>query len=253
MPAWVMSLAPSNVTDDTLLNGRVLLRQPAAGYRAGIDAVFLAAAVPAQAGDRVLDLGLGTGAAALCLLARVPEARMAGLEREAAYAALARYNATANRRDLQVVEGDVGAPPDLGLFDHVLTNPPFIEDGQGTRARDPARAAAHSGDVPLAHWLAVAGRLLRPGGTLTVVFPARREGELLAGLPAGDVRLYPLLPRAGRAPKRLIVQVRTGRPAALTRLPGLILHGDAPGFTAAAESILREGQALPLDGEGAAA
>lgn len=250
-----MSLAPSDITDDTLLGGRVKFRQPATGYRAGIDAVFLAAAVPARAGDSVLDLGIGTGAAALCLLCRVPGVIVAGLEREASYAALARHNAEANgwTDRLRLMDGDVDAPPDLGLFDHVLTNPPFIEDGQGTRARDPARAAAHSGNVPLAVWLAVAARALRPGGTLTVVFPARREGELLAALPPGDVRLLPLIPRVGRVPKRLIVQVRTGKAPALTRLPGLVLHGDAPGFTPAAESILREGHALPLDEGGSAA
>ena len=244
-----LSLARPDFTDDALLGGRVTLRQPANGYRAGIDAVFLAAAVPAQAGDSVLDLGIGTGAAALCLLARVPGATVVGLEREPAYAALARHNAMANGWPdrVRVVEGDVNTPPDLGPFDHALTNPPFLEDGQGTRARDAARAAAHSGDVPLADWLAVAAAALRPGGTLTVVFPARREGELLAGLPPGQVRLLPLIPRHGRAPKRLLVQVRTGVAPALTRLPGLVLHGAAPGFTPTAESILREGRALPLD------
>ncbi|MBF0393554.1 MAG: methyltransferase, partial [Alphaproteobacteria bacterium] len=59
-------------TDDTLLDGRVRLRQPTHGYRAAIDPVFLAAAVPAGAGQRVLDAGCGAGAALLCLCARVP-------------------------------------------------------------------------------------------------------------------------------------------------------------------------------------
>lgn len=236
-------------TDDTLLGGQVRLRQPAAGYRAGIDAVFLAAAVPARSGDRVLDLGVGTGATALCLIQRVAGVTVTGLEREPAYAALARHNARVNgwADRLRVIEGDVAAPPDLGVFDHVLTNPPFLEDGQGTRARDPARAAAHSGDVPLAAWLALAGRCLKPGGTLTVVFPARREADVLAGLPAGAVTILPLVPRAGRAPKRLILQVHSGAAPRITRRPGLVLHGDAPGFTPAAESILREGRALALD------
>jgi len=248
-----MSSAPADVTDDAFLGGRLRLRQPAAGYRAGIDAVFLAAAVPARAGEHVLDLGLGPGAAALCLLWRVPGAAVTGLERDAAYAALARHNAAANgcADRLDVVEGDVGASRDLGPFDHVMTNPPFIEDGQGSRARDPGRAAAHSSDVPLAEWIAAAARALRPGGTLSIVFPARREGELLAALPPGALRLLPLLPRPGRAPKRLIVQLRTARPAGLVRLPGFVLHGDAPGFTKAAESILREGHALALDAPGA--
>lgn len=245
------SSVPDPFTDDTLLGGRVKLRQPAAGYRAGIDAVFLAAAVPAQAGDAVLDLGLGTGAAALCLLQRIPGLVVTGLEREPAYVALARHNARTNGWEarLLVLPGDVAALPHqlAGRFDHVFTNPPFIEDGQGTRARDPGRAAAHSADLPLSGWIAAAARCLRPGGMLSVVFPARREADLLAALPAGRVRILPLVPRLGRPPKRFILQLSLGAPPSLVRLPGLVLHGESPGFTAAAESILRDGAALVLD------
>ena len=57
-------------TDDTLLDGAVIFRQPAEGYRAAIDPVFLAAAVPDSVRGRVLDLGCGAGAAMLCLARR---------------------------------------------------------------------------------------------------------------------------------------------------------------------------------------
>ena len=66
---------PAGQSEDTLLGGRVRLRQPVAGYRAAIDPVFLAAAVPAVPGDRALDVGCGAGAAALCLAIRVPDCR----------------------------------------------------------------------------------------------------------------------------------------------------------------------------------
>ena len=67
-------------TEDALLGGRVILRQPAEGYRVAIDPVLLAAAVPAAAGDTVLDVGSGVGAAALCLAARAPDCRVYGVE-----------------------------------------------------------------------------------------------------------------------------------------------------------------------------
>ena len=71
-----MTAEPATVSEGTLLGGRVKLRQPVAGYRVAIDPVFLAAAVPATAGDRILDIGCGAGAASVCLAARVPECQI---------------------------------------------------------------------------------------------------------------------------------------------------------------------------------
>ncbi len=102
--------AAEALTDDTLIDGRVRLAQPRRGYRAAIDPVLLAAFVPARPGERVLDLGCGAGAAALCLAARVPSLDLHGLELQAGYAALARANAAANSVALAVHEGDVRRP-----------------------------------------------------------------------------------------------------------------------------------------------
>ena len=88
-----MSTKDSGTTRDAFLGGKLRLRQPRRGYRAGIDPVLLAASVPARPGQSVLDLGCGAGAAALCLAARVGGLRLAGLERQADYAELARANA----------------------------------------------------------------------------------------------------------------------------------------------------------------
>src|SRR5262245_23026840 len=100
------------VTEDRLLDGRVRLRQPARGYRAGLDAALLAAACDADPGARVLDAGCGPGAALLAAAARRSGARFLGLEREASVAALARENAALNALSerVEVVEADVGQP-----------------------------------------------------------------------------------------------------------------------------------------------
>ena len=64
-------VALTDTTEDRLLGGRVTVFQPTGGYRAAIDPVLLAAAIPANPTDRVLDVGSGTGAASLALAARV--------------------------------------------------------------------------------------------------------------------------------------------------------------------------------------
>jgi tRNA1(Val) A37 N6-methylase TrmN6 len=71
----IKKLKAQATTTDDFLGGRIAVIQPKAGHRAGSDAVFLAAAVPAREGMHVLDVGAGVGVAGLCLLARVPGCR----------------------------------------------------------------------------------------------------------------------------------------------------------------------------------
>ncbi len=238
-------------SDDRLLDGRVLLRQPVAGYRAAIDPVVLAAAVPARPGERVLELGCGAGAAALCLAARVRDLALTGLELQPTLAALARHNAEVNGlAGLRVLDGDVAMPPrGLGSgFDRVLLNPPF-HPGDADPSPDPAKDLANrEAAVPLAVWLDLAARRLKQGGTLSLIHRAERLGAILAALEgrAGDIRVLPLHPRGDRPAKRLLVQATRGSRAPLSLLPGLVLHAADGGFTAAAEAILRGRAAVPM-------
>ena len=72
----------SETREDAFLGGRLTIRQPVRGYRAGADPVFLAAAVAAKPGERVLELGCGVGTALLCLGARVAGLDLTGVERQ---------------------------------------------------------------------------------------------------------------------------------------------------------------------------
>src|SRR5262245_47715728 len=246
----------AGVTADTLLGGRVKLAQPAAGYRAAIDPVLLAATVPATTRGRALDLGCGAGAVMLCAAARARDLAVVGLERDRALAALARSHVAANGLDARatVVEGDVARPPPelaAGDFDLALANPPFLDPATADPPPDPGLAAAHVEDTPLAAWIAAARRALRSGGTLAVIHRADRLADLLAALDGfGDAVVFPLWPRAGEAARRVIVAARKGRRGPLALAAGLALHGADGSFTPAAEAILRDGGALALGGRG---
>jgi len=247
-------------TADAFLGGRLTLGQPARGVRAGSDAVFLAAAVPARPGERVLEAGLGTGAAALALLARVGGLAVVGVEIEPGQAALARQNAARNglADRLAVVEGDIAAmtPATLGRlgtptpFDHAMANPPYFEEEASRVSPDPARARARvAGAGALDLWVARLAEALAPGGTLTLIHRAEALGRVLAALEGrlGEVAVLPLAPRRGQPAARIIVRARKGSRAPMRLLAPIVLHRPDGRYTSAAERVLRHARALCLD------
>ena len=229
----------------TLLGGRVRLRQPEHGLRAGLDAVMLAASVAAAPGQVVLDAGCGPGGVFLCILGRCPGARVVAVERDPALAALARENAALNgwAGQVEVLAGDVADPAlraRLPRCDHAVSNPPYWPAGSAPPARLRA-GATHAGATPLAPWAGLLAAALGRGGRASFVLPAARldEGmQALRGAGLGGVEVMPLWPRAGRAAKRVLLRARRAPRAPSSLLPGMVLH-DAAGWTAEAEAVLR--------------
>lgn len=241
------------LSDDKFLCGRLRLLQPAKGYRAATDAVLLAAACPAEAGQAVLDLGCGAGAASLCLAARVPGLRQAGLELQPEYADLARRNAARNGIAFEVAEGDLTRMPRALRrdFDHVIANPPWYPPG-GTPSPVKVRATAMQVVLPMADWVQAATRRLAPGGWLTLIAGADSLPALLAALAPklGSAAVLPLAAREGRPALRVILRARKGGRAPFRLLAPLVIHegaahdGDRESYTPLANAILRDGAGL---------
>lgn len=235
------------VTEDRVLDGRVRLRQPARGYRAGLDAALLAAACDAGTGERVLEAGCGAGGALLAAAVRRPGAGFVGIERDPEALALAQENVALNglQDRVQVLAGDVGVPfAKLGLpaFDAAMANPPFFDDPAALRAPAAEKTAAWMAEGGLSAWTGFLSKAVREGGTITIIHRADRLADLLAGLSpkAGSFQVRPVHAFAGEPAKRVIVRaVKTGK-APLRLLPALVLHdrGGAK-HTAEAEAILR--------------
>jgi tRNA1(Val) A37 N6-methylase TrmN6 len=241
-------------SEDSLLGGRVRLRQPAAGYRVAVDPVLLAAAVPAGPESRVLDLGCGAGAAALCLLARAPEVEVTGWEVQEDLAALARESGRLNGHDerFQVVLADMaersGVRP--GHYDEVMCNPPH-QPTAAPAAPDPSKArATHEGGTALADWIDAALFHARAKGGITLIHRADRLDDLLAAFRgrAGGIVVFPLWPGGGKPAKRVILRAVKGSKAPLRLAAGLTLHRADGTFTPEAKAVLRDGVALSLSG-----
>lgn len=247
-------------SEDAFLGGRIVLLQPEGGYRAGLDAVLLAAAAPVMAGrpERVLDVGAGVGTVGLCVARRCPEAQVTMIEKGERLAALAEANISRNglQDRVRVVLGDVEFPAArlaaLGLgppesYAHVLANPPFQTEGSGTASGNAGKAAAHAmPEGALGHWARFLARMAASGGCLTLIHRADELREVLAALDGrfGALEVLPLHARQGAPAHRIIVRGRKGSRAPLKLLAGRALHGEGNRFLPEVEAVLRDGQPL---------
>ena len=243
------------VSEDRLLGGRIILRQPVRGYRAGVDAALLAAACDAEPGQSVLDAGCGVGAVLLCAAFRRPGATFLGLESDSDALVLAHENIALNGlQDRVSVQGaDVGQPfsrLDLSPFDAALANPPFFDNPAELRAPHPAKRAAWIAAEGLGAWCAFLIKAVREKGIITLIHRADRLADIMAELApkAGSFAVRPIHPFADAPAKRVIVRATKTGKAPLRILPPLILHDRAGAkHTLQTEAILRGEAALGWD------
>ena len=256
MPA---ELREAPLSEDAVLGGRLRLRQPKRGHRVGHDAILLAAACPARAGERVVDLGAGVGAAGLAVAARVAGVTVTLVEIDPGLAALAASNGKANglAERVSAVVLDVVAPARAfaaaGLaaetVAHVLMNPPFNDPARQRASPDRQRRLAHAAPrAVLAAWIKTAARLLRPRGTLTLIWRADGLADVLAALdPAfGAVAVLPVHPKPAAPAIRVLIRGTKASRAPLALHPALVLADRAGRPTPEAEAVLRGLETLML-------
>jgi FkbM family methyltransferase len=253
-------MAPrTETTDDAFLGGALRILQPKLGYRAGIDALLLAASAGAQ--GQVLDVGAGVGVVGLALARRLVEARVLLVERDPVLAELAGRNIERNGlgERVCVIEADITRP--LGelemlqaraeTFDHVLANPPYLTHGRNTPTRDAGKGAALSmpqGDLD--RWFRFMAAMAKAAGMLSLVHRADALEEILAASAGrfGGLVIVPIYARPGAPASRVLVHASKGSRAPLTLQRGIVLHDHDGSFRPEIEAVLRAGAGLGVTG-----
>ena len=252
-----MSDPACQVTEDSFLGGKLRLRQPKSGHRAGHDAMLLAAATPARVGDRVVDLGAGVGAAGLAVAARVAGIKLVLAEIDVALAEMARANAIGNAIAAEALVLDVTASAEsfacLGVgpdsVDVVLMNPPFNDAARHRASPDKARGVAHvATEETLDSWTHAARRILKSGGHLVMIWRADGIADVLSALGRGfgSLMILPVHADAASPAIRVLFRATKGGRAPTRLLTGLVLNDEAARPTLHAQQILAGESRLPL-------
>ena len=243
---------------DAFLGGRLSLYQPQKGYRAGIDAVLLAAVCPVEKGDHVADFGAGVGTVGLSIAARVQDIQLTLIEAHNEIAEIAGRNIAQNdfpTDKMRVITADLTESIahmktkglDGGQFHHIVMNPPFYDKDKSSSSMNEYQNHAHMQEKEsLAKWFDIATWALKSKGSLSIIYPAEGLADILQLMQNrfGAIHILPLATKANMVAKRVIVQAFRDKKTPLTLHPPLVLHQQNGDYTAQIEGILREGKRL---------
>ncbi len=231
------SLLKPNERIDDLQRSHLEIIQNPGRFSFGMDAVLLSGFAGAAEGDRVLDLGTGTGILPLLMSAKTGAAHFTGLELQPESADMARRSVVLNglENKIDIVTGDIREADALfaaASFDVVTSNPPYMTSQHGLRNPNDAMAIArHEVCCRLEDVAAAAQKLVRPGGHFYLVHRPFRLAELMVTLCACRLepkRMRLVYPFADREPNMVLLDcVRGGRPRITVEKP-LIVY-EAPG------------------------
>ncbi len=240
-------------TLDHFLGGRLHLFQPLEGYRAGIDPLFLSASLHPKPGERILEVGAGSGIACLALAVRCKDVTVTGLEIQQELVDLASRNIHINLLlgRVDIIQGDIlslPSPLTPYSFDHVMTNPPFYEEKRSQSSPHPRKTLAKTENIPLGQWITYCLKMLKPKGTFTMIHRPERLPEILSHLEdkISSLVIYPLWPSPTKPARRILIQGRKGMKGDLRLAPGMVLHGESTKYTPHADAILRDMAGLIL-------
>lgn len=238
-------------SEDYLLNRRIKIFQPQEGYRAAIDAVFLASMIDTKkvkTGMKILDVGSGTGAVSLCLAYRLKDKKpeIIGLEIQEELQKLSNLSAVSNGFDYLCYElCDIREKNNdkAGVFDFVVTNPPY-SDHDMPSPNESKKQAHNMENFDLSKWLSACLKMLKPKGNIALINRTEALNEILMTMhnKAGNIQILPLYSKEGQSAKRILILAEKGSRAPTKILPPLYTHDKEGNYSKEAEKILRQAQ-----------
>lgn len=184
-------------------------------FKYGTDSVLLASFAQVKRKNKVLDLGTGSGVLALLLWGRYRPSHITGIEIQPGVADMARRSVALNGLEqvITILEGDYldyKHIPDVGRYDVVIANPPYMQAGSGEHSTDePNRIARHEVTMTLEGMLNTVSHALNSGGKFFMVHVPYRLAEIVATMRAHRLepkRLRLVQPFIDKAPNLLLVE-----------------------------------------------
>tara|TARA_B100001989_G_scaffold92681_1_gene64533 strand:- start:3721 stop:4467 length:747 start_codon:yes stop_codon:yes gene_type:complete len=238
-----------------VLDKKLALRQAPQGFRTSLDSIMLAASCPAKSGQSILDLGCGVGSAGLCVLWRVKDTTLTGIDIQGDHIEISKENAALNHMNDRTTftQGDIRTL-ETTKADHIICNPPYQESGKHLQSPSSAKATAigHiNEDITLQDWITCAFNHIKGQGSLTLIHEAGRLDDILHALYSknggkrfGNIEIFPLWPKDSTPAKRAIIRAWKHKKSESIIHNGLILHNEDGSYTREADNILRDGKAL---------
>jgi len=203
----------------TLLDGRIVMRHSV--YNPTSDAVWLAAFAP-QSVKTVLDVGIGTGGASLCLLHHNPDAKITGIDISQEMLDACKINMDLNNKIIDLRNEDIIKWSTPENFDLVMTNPPYFS-GTSTKKHQ----AHHNTDIY--QWIKRSVARVKPDGFFCTIIDALVVDKVLSVLydkHLGDIQIYPLFSNKNTA-ERVLIRARKGVHTGTTLFQGTSMNNDA--------------------------
>ena len=228
-------LKPEERLDDLQVNGYEIIQHPGK-FCFGMDAVLLANFARVKKGERVLDLGTGTGIIPILLTAKTEGQEFVGLEIQEESADMATRSVQYNHLEdkVKIVNGDIKeAAAIFGpvSFDVITTNPPYMIGQHGIANVSDAKAIArHEVCCTLDDILRESAKVLKPGGKFYMVHRPFRLAEIMSKMIAVGIepkRMRMVHPFIDKEPNMVLIEGSRGGNSRMTVERPLVVYKEA--------------------------
>ena len=225
--------------DELQRNGYGIIQNPAR-FCFGMDAVLLSGFAKAKAGEKVLDLGTGTGIIPILMEAKTDAADFAALEIQEESADMARRSVAYNHLEdkIKVVTGDIRDASNIfgaSSFHVITTNPPYMIGTHGENSPSTAKAIArHEVLCTLDDILRESARLLMPGGRFYMVHRPFRLAEIMSKMVEYKIepkRMRLVYPYIDKEPNMVLIEGLRGGKSRVTVEKPLIVYKEQGVYT----------------------
>ncbi len=232
-------LKPNERIDDLQRSHLEIIQNPQR-FSFGMDAVLLSGFAKAAEGDRVLDLGTGTGIIPILMSAKTKAEHFTALEIQPESADMARRSVLLNGLEerIEIVTGDIreaGALFAAASFDVVTSNPPYMTNCHGLVNPGDAKAIArHEICCSLEELVTAAEKMVRPGGHFYMVHRPFRLAEIMTALCSHHLepkRMRLVYPYIDREPNMVLLDCVRGGNARITVEKPLIVYREPGQYT----------------------